>query len=332
MKANASATGSPPLYSRTQDHAAPCFCFCCPLPPPKMTGLLFNLYIVTWDTWLTLLNLVTPRYKLGAVVREGKAGAGGEWPEFVAPKEGDSRCCCPALNAMANHGILPHDGRNISFEDMGDKIHAAFNFAPTFCRFVPQYAADMLKKDFHKDTLDLADLNLHNGIEHDASLTREDIKFDPHQDKPHLPFIDALLASATGTDSGGNKVLTMRDIQRFSAQRRTDARANNPDFSLAGIHKGFSSANSSTLLTIFGGRVDDLKAILREERIPYGWESRVRSRMGLTFLKFNLTVFKLERGTGTMEKMLAAAEQAETRDADGPQRVAEAESTQKTVA
>jgi hypothetical protein len=35
---------------------------------------------------------------------------------------------------------------------------------------------------------------------------------------------------------------------------------------------------------------------LREERFPDGWESRVRSRMGMTFMKLNLTVFKLERG------------------------------------
>lgn len=30
----------------------------------------------------------------------------------------------------------------------------------------------MLGKDYAKDTFDLKDLDLHNGIEHDASLTR----------------------------------------------------------------------------------------------------------------------------------------------------------------
>jgi hypothetical protein len=54
--------------------------------------------------------------------------------------------------------------------------------------------------------------------------------------------------------------------------------------------------SSSTLLTIFGGRVDDLESILIEERIPEGWESRIRKRMGLTFAAFNFTVFKVERG------------------------------------
>jgi hypothetical protein len=31
----------------------------------------------------------------------------------------------------------------------------------------------MLKKSYTKDTFDLEDLNLHNGIEHDASLCRK---------------------------------------------------------------------------------------------------------------------------------------------------------------
>jgi hypothetical protein len=47
-------------------------------------------------------------------------------------------------------GILPHDGKNI----------------------VPNYSAKMLHKSYSKDNFDLADLNLHGGIEHDGSLTR----------------------------------------------------------------------------------------------------------------------------------------------------------------
>ena len=70
-------------------------------------------------------------------------------------------------------GILPRDGKNISFPEMGSKIRATYNFAPSFCFFVPNFAARMLKKSYAKDRFDLSDLDLHNGIEHDASLTRE---------------------------------------------------------------------------------------------------------------------------------------------------------------
>jgi hypothetical protein len=55
---------------------------------------------------------------------------------------------------------------------MSAKIRDTFNFAPTFCRFVPDVMAGILKKQYGKDTLNLEDISLHNGIEHDASLTR----------------------------------------------------------------------------------------------------------------------------------------------------------------
>ena len=55
---------------------------------------------------------------------------------------------------------------------MGDLIRATYNFSPSFCLFVPKYAANMLNKDYHNDRFDLKDLDLHNGIEHDASLCR----------------------------------------------------------------------------------------------------------------------------------------------------------------
>lgn len=68
-------------------------------------SLGLNLIIPIWDLGLTLYNLVAPARPANAVVPAGHPGAGGLWPPFVPPKDGDSRCSCPALNAMANHGI-----------------------------------------------------------------------------------------------------------------------------------------------------------------------------------------------------------------------------------
>jgi hypothetical protein len=50
------------------------------------------------------------------------------------------------------------------------------------------------------------------------------------------------------------------------------------------------------MLTLFGGKVHDLEALLIEERLLDGWEPKVRSRMGLTIGAFNTTVFKVEFG------------------------------------
>jgi len=54
--------------------------------------------------------------------------------------------------------------------------------------------------------------------------------------------------------------------------------------------------SGSTFLTIFGGRMSDIYTFLTEERLPDGWESRVRDQMGLTLFAFNRTVFRVELG------------------------------------
>jgi hypothetical protein len=144
---------------------------------------------------------------------------------------------------------------------MGAKIRVTYNFAPSFCFFVPNFAANMLNKNYGKDTFDLAELDLHNGIEHDASLTRkfhldtyrlddddlftitgEDSALVPDQGKPHLQFVKELLASATGKDKEGNLILTSKDLAAYSSKRRVDARASNPEFTLDLFHKIFGSS------------------------------------------------------------------------------------------
>lgn len=66
------------------------------------------------------------------------------------------------------------------------------------------------------------------------------------------------------------------------------------------------------MLTIFGGRVVDLEPLLTEERIPDGWESRVRKRLGLTFASFNSTVLKVALGVNEKKYKEKVASQAAT--------------------
>lgn len=74
------------------------------------------------------------------------------------------------LNALANHGILPHDGKNITFKHLNDVVRQTFNFAPSFCFFTPKFAAGFMNKSYFTDKFDLVELNKHSddAIEHDA--------------------------------------------------------------------------------------------------------------------------------------------------------------------
>ncbi|PCH36879.1 chloroperoxidase-like protein [Wolfiporia cocos MD-104 SS10] len=258
----------------------------------SLLSVLQNTGVFIWDLGLTLFNAFAPLRPANRVVLDGYPGAGGVWPQYIPPREGDSRSCCPALNAMANHGILPRDGRNISFRQMNSAIRKMYNFSPTFCFYVPDYAARMLNKSYWTDTFDLEDLSAHNCIEHDASLTRKDTYHSFDQSKPDVRLIRELLACGTG--SGGN--LTIADLSRILGKRRAESKKTNGQYSQSVVHKLFGSSNSSTLLTIFGGRVQDLAPILLEERIPDGWQPRIRRPWGLTLTEFQLTVLPVEFG------------------------------------
>jgi hypothetical protein len=50
------------------------------------------------------------------------------------------------------------------------------------------------------------------------------------------------------------------------------------------------------MLTIFGGRIEDLTPMLIEERFAPNWEPRVMEHFGLTMAKFNFTVLPVEKG------------------------------------
>ena len=77
-------------------------------------------------------------------------------------------------------------------------------------------------------------------------LIGEDSALVPDQTKPHLPFVRELLALASGKDEEGNALLTKKDMSDYSAKRRVDAQATNPNFSLDLFHKMFGSSKYVT--------------------------------------------------------------------------------------
>jgi len=91
--------------------------------------------------------------------------------EYIPASDNDSRSPCPALNALANHGILPRDGRNISaFQLMGalrEHYHLSLLMA-----FVLSFLGTFICGRWFK--VDLHDFARHNYMEHDASLTHRD--------------------------------------------------------------------------------------------------------------------------------------------------------------
>ncbi|KAG1867262.1 hypothetical protein DFJ58DRAFT_723935 [Suillus subalutaceus] len=117
-------------------------------------------------------------------------------------------------------------------------------------------------------------------------------------------------------------------ISRMLGKRRAIARAVNKEFSLNFIHKIFGSTkyiitssafertfersvSAATLVTVFGGRMDHLHSFLHHERLPEGWESRIRQPHGLTLTTFNKTILRVELGVCEQDWAEAAREAVE---------------------
>ena len=92
-----------------------------------LKGALVNVVVILIDALFALYNAVAPKRPENSVTPAGHPGAGGLWPTYIPPEEGDSRCSCPALNALANHGkcplyFLPHGSFSRIFSEESDSI------------------------------------------------------------------------------------------------------------------------------------------------------------------------------------------------------------------
>lgn len=78
------------------------------------------------------------------------------------------------MNTLANHGYLPHDGKNISLQNFIDALSSSINLAEAATRAVAATAFTVTSTTDNADTINLVDLLQHGIIEHDASLSRAD--------------------------------------------------------------------------------------------------------------------------------------------------------------
>lgn len=73
------------------------------------------------------------------------------------------------LNALANHGYLPHDGKGITVNKTVDALKSALNFDPVLSSSLFEFAATTNPIP-NATFFDLDHLSRHNILEHDASL------------------------------------------------------------------------------------------------------------------------------------------------------------------
>lgn len=157
------------------------------------------------------------------------------------------RSPCPMLNSMANHGWLPHDGKNIDLATIQSAFLAAMGFSTESFISITQSAL-AVSTTGNSSTFNLQDLAHHNAIEHDGSLSRNDFFFG--DDLHFNPLIWSATAARYGIRVPGTApVITVETAARARAARVKDAQLVNPAFNLTS--QTGSIGETSVFLTAF---------------------------------------------------------------------------------
>lgn len=196
---------------------------------------------------------------------------------------------CPGINALANHGFIPRDGRGISPRQLAS---AAFEGLGT----TPDIIAGGLALSFLPDILnvqtfrfDLENLGTHDFLkEHDCSLSREDAALGDNS-AFNISLWNMALAEMK------HDLVTPFDVGRARAARVRDQTARNPHTDY-GTHALVTSALESGMIVALLGagslpRKDWLRSFFEHERLPthLGWAPKPFANNGLSALSFGLT-------------------------------------------
>ncbi|KAH9977726.1 Cloroperoxidase [Lactifluus volemus] len=178
--------------------------------------------------------------------------------KFVRPSDGDSRSPCPALNALANHSYLPHDGRDISAFQLTSALRKHYHLSLPFAAMLSIVGTLTCGRYFK---IDLGDLAQHNVIEHDASLTHADAM--PGSTYAPIDVDDELLQKLLDVSPNRN-YLTLDDLVKVRAAR--DAALDQPS-------AYFMVALTAKLFTNPEGQIPKqyIREWFGEQRLPEGW-------------------------------------------------------------
>ncbi|CAG8973617.1 hypothetical protein HYALB_00002182 [Hymenoscyphus albidus] len=175
----------------------------------------------------------------------------GEDVPFSPAGPGDVRSPCPLLNAIANHGFIPHDGKNIDLTTMLDGIDNAVGLQATgrtfFANSFNRIAA--VSSTGKNTTINLNDLSVHNVIEHDGSLSRLDIAQGDHVSFSQTTFDE------TKSFWPAEKISIKDAGTAVKRRQQTQTRAN-PQYNLSPALLNTTVAQSALYLGLFGNFVD----------------------------------------------------------------------------
>ncbi|WYZ43363.1 hypothetical protein EsH8_VI_001062 [Colletotrichum jinshuiense] len=204
-------------------------------------------------------HLANPHFRSASL--DGWAPAGPD--DFRGP--------CPMMNTLANHGFLPHDGRNLTQENVVKGLQEGLNFNTSLGTLMFQMAL-IANPEPNATFFTLDHLNAHNVLEHDASLSRTDAFFGSNHIFNQTIF-DESRAYWT------KDILDADQLANSKVARQINSKAFNPDYTFTATVENFSLGEIAAPIIAFGdmdaGTVNKtlVEYFFQNERLPseLGW-------------------------------------------------------------
>ena len=184
---------------------------------------------------------------------------------------------CPALNTLANHGYISHDGRNININDLAQAGEDVFGLSieAMHALISPNIEAGMgieTDEETGEIAFDLDALFLRNGIpNHDSSLFSVDDYFEES-----APFSEDLFDQFVSSVDGDT--VTIVDVINFQIERLEDSCENNREF---------FNVLDGNLINAIAGEKFALFLLQSQPSEEFTLQTKLNLKQAKKFLKYN---------------------------------------------
>ncbi|KAJ3013438.1 hypothetical protein HKX48_005750 [Thoreauomyces humboldtii] len=222
-------------------------------------------------------------------------------PQWIAPTADAVRSPCPMINSLANHGIISRDGKNIRPSDYLAAVKSQ-GLANDVGMVFAYGGALLFPHRFDADgnlVYGLDDARKHNAVEHDASLTRDDIYFNGDDYTFNRTLYDQMISYANPT----TQAMDFWSFAQIRVARQRDSTERNPTADLSFLQNTKAHAEAGLILNILGWEsggtsipISYMNAFFIEERLPYaeGWTPSPKPIGFAAIMKSQKAVQKLE--------------------------------------
>ncbi|KAL5375471.1 hypothetical protein DPSP01_011170 [Paraphaeosphaeria sporulosa] len=203
--------------------------------------------------------------------RQYQTGSPHDW---IPAGPDDFRGPCPMLNTLSNHGYFPRSGRNITKANAVKGLTTGLNFNASLAELMWEQAI-IANPAPNATFFTLDQLNVHNVLEHDASLSRTDAAFGNNHVFNETVFNTSRAFWTADT-------VTAEMLANSKLYRQIESRAFNPDYRFTEVTEAFSLGEVAAPIIAFGDIEEFtvpknlLEYFFLNERLPeeLGWSKK----------------------------------------------------------